>query len=143
MKLFDRTIQGFLAASNRLFSTHFKLKVLMIMLEKLLRSAGQTPINLTHPMAHGELSIVADGCKLQIGWHLPSNTENQCDELGCVDHTSNDNPIQQPQICDDPTSLFSRLVDEIIKSTRPDCSSAAADSTTKSNFDQNPGLPSQ
>lgn len=129
MTIFEPIIRGLLSISNRLLSSHFKLKLFTIILEKLVRAATHTPINVNYQTGHGDLLIKADKSQVQIGWQLPeensacehdiSNRNTNKDHLARHDKQENtDNPHID---CNQPLAIFSRFVDEMIRSTRPAC----------------------
>lgn len=132
MKLFERSIQGLLATGNRLLSSPLKLKLLMIALENLVRAATHTPINFNHQTGHGDLLIKADKSQVQISWQLPgedpacehdisnpNDNPKRLDQHGKNENT--DNPDKAHNDCNQPSAIFSRFVDEMIRSTRPAC----------------------
>ncbi len=129
MTIVEPIIRGLVSISNRLLSSHLKLKLFMIILEKLVRAANHTPINVNYQTGHGDLLIKADKSQVQIGWQLPEenpacehDTGNQStnkDHLAQHDKKENtDNPHID---CNQPLAIFSRFVDEMIRSTRPTC----------------------
>lgn len=89
MTIVEPFFRGLLRISNRLLSSHYKLKLLMIVLEKLVRAATHTPINFNYQTGHGDLLIKADKNQVQIGWQLPEENPE------CEHDISNKNAKQE------------------------------------------------